>query len=130
MAKLNTKVLEQLPDLVYQQLEEWNKSANLWQRRQSVVSLLYFSRTKSTYPTQSQIIHLLQPLLPDSEYYVQKGVGWAMRELHTVYPEAARAFLVQNISKVSAIAFTIAIEKMSQDEKYAIKQLRKPKTSN
>lgn len=130
LAKLNTKALDQLPDLVYPQLEEWNKSANLWQRRQSVVSLLYFSRTKKTYPTQPQITKLLEPLLTDDEYYVQKGVGWAMRELHTVYPEAAHTFLVQHIRNVSPIAFTIAIEKMTSEEKEAIKLMRKQKATH
>ncbi len=127
LAKINTKALERYPELVYPQLVEWNSSGNLWQRRQSVVSLLYFSRTKKLFPTETQITKLLQPLITDKEYNVQKGLGWAMRELCTVYPEAGYTFLTQHIATVSAIAFTIAIEKMPPDEKEAIKQLRKQK---
>lgn len=75
LAKLNTKALESFPDKVYETLKTWNKSDDLWKRRQSVVSLLYFSRTKKVYLPFEQIATLIAPLLADKEYYVQKGVG-------------------------------------------------------
>jgi 3-methyladenine DNA glycosylase AlkD len=125
LAKLNTKVLETYPDEVYSQLVAWNSSDDLWKRRQSVVSLLYFSRTKKGFLPFNKIFALIEPLLTDKEYYVQKGVGWALRELHTVYPTAIMPFLQKHIKQVSAIAFTIAIEKMGAGEKDALKAIRK-----
>ena len=81
LAKIYTKVLEVYPEEVYGQLEAWNSHERLWMRRQSVVSLLYFSRTKKQYLPVGQITGMIEPLLEDTEYYVQKGVGWALREL-------------------------------------------------
>ncbi len=46
LAKIYTKVLVVAPGKVYAQLKKWNKDPDLWKRRQSVVSLLYYSRTK------------------------------------------------------------------------------------
>jgi 3-methyladenine DNA glycosylase AlkD len=112
LAKIYTKILVVMPDEVYAQLKAWNHSENLWKRRQSVVSLLYYSRTKTRYPTFSEVEQLITPLLADKEYYVQKGVGWSLRELHTVYPKETLPWLKAHIKQVSAIAFTIAIEKM------------------
>ena len=125
LAKIYTKILEVQPEAVYKQLQQWNASKNLWKRRQSVVSLLYYSRTKKFFLTFDQVIKLIGRLLPDKEYYVQKGVGWALRECHTVYPKETLAWLTPNIKKVSSIAFTICIEKMDEDTKNALKAARK-----
>ena len=61
------------------------------------------------------------------DYYVQKGVGWALRELHTVYPRETLPFIQLHLKNISPIAFTIAIEKMSLKEKEKLKLLRKNK---
>ena len=125
LAKVYTKILVVAPTEVYIQLQQWNNHENLWKRRQSLVSLLYFSRTKKQHPSFEQVAQLIEPLLPDNEYYVQKGLGWTLRELHTVYPEQALAWLKKHIKQVSAIAFTIAIEKMDAATIVDIKALRK-----
>jgi 3-methyladenine DNA glycosylase AlkD len=114
-----------MPEEVYAQLLQWNSDPNLWKRRQSVVSLLYYSRTKKQFPTFQQIEALIEPLLNDKEYYVQKGVGWAMREWHTVYPAKMLMWFKKHIKAVSSIAFTIAIEKMDAVTIAEIKALRK-----
>ncbi|MCD6013799.1 MAG: hypothetical protein K0Q79_3661 [Flavipsychrobacter sp.] len=126
LAKLNTKILETYPAQVYAQLKKWNKDKNLWKRRQSVVSLLYFSRTKKVYLPFEQIAALVEPLLKDQEYYVQKGVGWTLREMYTVFPKETLPFLRKHIKDISPIAFTIAIEKMGR-EKDVLKAARKSK---
>jgi 3-methyladenine DNA glycosylase AlkD len=127
LAKIYTKILVVAPEEVYAQLEKWNTDPNLWMRRQSVVSLLYYSRTKKQFPSFTQIEALIVQLLGDKEYYVQKGVGWAMREMHTVYPDEAFEWLRVHIKQISAIAFTIAIEKMDEVMVGELKGLRKAK---
>jgi len=125
LAKINTQALTTLPGEIYTQLTKWNKDKDLWKRRQSVVSLLYFSRTKTVYLPFEKIALLVVPLLGDKEYYVQKGVGWALREMHTIYPVETLALLQKHIRAFSAIAFTIAIEKMNVKEKAKLKAMRR-----
>jgi 3-methyladenine DNA glycosylase AlkD len=127
LAKIYTKILVVAPGKVYAQLKKWNKSANLWKRRQSVVSLLYYSRTKKNYLPFDKIERLITPLLKDKEYYVQKGVGWALRELYNVYPKDTLPYMMRHIKSISSIAFTIAIEKMGNAGKDKLKALRKKK---
>src|ERR1700730_12132364 len=110
LAKIYTKILVVEPAEVYPTLKKWNKDDDLWKRRQSVVSLLYYSRTKKDYLSFEKIEPLITSLLKDKEYYVQKGVGWALRELHTVYPQEGLAWLKVHIKLLSPIAFTIALE--------------------
>jgi 3-methyladenine DNA glycosylase AlkD len=130
LAKIYTKVLVVLPDDVYRVLKQWNADKDLWKRRQSVVSLLYYSRTKKDYLSFSKIEALMTALLKDKEYYVQKGVGWALRELRNVYPEKAYSYLTRHIRDISPIAFTIAIEKMAESKKKGLKALRVTKIKN
>jgi 3-methyladenine DNA glycosylase AlkD len=127
LSKIYTKILEVMPQEVYTQLKQWNIDDNPWKRRQSLVSLLYYSRTKKQYLEFTQIEPLVTSLLADKEYYVQKGVGWTLRELHNVYPAETRQYLRQNIRSISPIAFTIAIEKIDKGIITEIKMLRKVK---
>lgn len=125
MSKIYTKILEVIPDEVLPQLEKWNKSKNLWDRRQSVVSLLYLSRTKKVVLPFDTIIRFIDRLLDDKEYYVQKGVGWALKELYQVYPKKTLKYLEKNIKRISAIAFSPATEKLEKEDKEILKNRRK-----
>jgi 3-methyladenine DNA glycosylase AlkD len=125
LAKIFTKVLVVAPVKVYSRLKLWNKDPDPWKRRPSVVSLLYYSRTKKNYLSFHKIEALVTPLLRDKEYYVQKGVGWTLRELYTIYPKETFPYLIRHIKSISSIAFTIAIEKMSAKLKQQLKALRR-----
>jgi hypothetical protein len=125
LAKVYTRILEILPVEVYAQLQQWNTDTDLWKRRQSLVSLLYYSRTKKQYLGFEQIAALITPLLTDKEYYVQKGLGWALRELHNVYPKQALNYLKRHIPAVSGMALTTAVEKMDTTVVKGLRDMRK-----
>ena len=125
LSKIYTKHLEVLPKEVYSQLKKWNNDKDLWKRRQSIVSLLYYSRTKKIHLSYNEIIPLIDNLVHDKEYYVQKGVGWSLRELYNVYPKKTFAYLKKNIKSISATAFYAATEKLNKNDKDLLKALRK-----
>lgn len=127
LSKLYTRFLEmnehQKPFL--ELLRKWNKDKNPWLRRQSMVALLYYSRTKNQHIPFKTIISLVSTQLQAQEYYVQKGLGWTLRESYNIYPDLTYKFVFDNFHKVSPVAFTAAIEKMSDKEKTILKQKRK-----
>jgi 3-methyladenine DNA glycosylase AlkD len=124
LAKVYTRLLEIMPNEVYGQLIDWNSDSNCWKRRQSVVSLLYYSRTKKVYLSFEQITALITPLLQDKEYYVQKAVGWSLRELHNVYPRQSLGYLKQHAQVIGGPALTTAMEKMTPEKVAALRKLR------
>ena len=126
LSKIYTKILELTPDKVLGQLEQWNKSTYLWDRRQSIVSLLYFSRSKKVILPYDTIIPFINSLLDDKEYFVQKAVGWSLKELYNVYPAETLRYFDDNIKNVSSIAFTAATEKLKREDKERLKRIRKP----
>jgi 3-methyladenine DNA glycosylase AlkD len=125
LSKIYTKHLEFLPDEVYPQLVKWNRDRDLWKRRQSIVSLLYYTRTKKNVLPYEKIQTLIHSLLDDHEYYVQKAIGWSLRELYNAYPEETFDYLKRNIERISSIAFGPATEKLDAKSKKILKDLRK-----
>ena len=59
---------------------------------------------------------LVENLLLDTDYYVQKAVGWVLHECSAIYPAQTLDFLTKQANKISAIAFTTAIKKLSIQE--------------
>ncbi len=116
---------EHYPAMVYPHLQQWNKSENPWERRQSVLSLLGYARFRKKLPSFAKIITLVKPLLLDKAYYVQKGVGWCLRETGIVYPEKTFVFLKENHHLISSTAFSTAVEKLDTKNKEELKLLRK-----
>lgn len=125
LSSIYARLLESVPDLIYSQYQAWNNSNNPWERRQSVVGIMYYSTVRKSHQPFERTLALLLPLLKDENYFVQKGVGWTLREMGNVYPEETLGFLEENIKFIHAAAFSAAIEKFDQDTKDRLKQLRK-----
>lgn len=106
-------------------VKKWNSSTNLWERRQSLVSLYYYTRTKKKCVDYNVSEKLISNLLLDKEYYVQKAVGWALRESFNAYPNETFAFIEASVSNISSTAFTTCIEKMTAKQKEILKAKRK-----
>ncbi|HKC67334.1 MAG TPA: DNA alkylation repair protein [Bacteroidia bacterium] len=118
-------LLEKDVAVVYPQIKIWNKSDNPWERRQSIVALLEYSKKRKKVLPVNKLLPLVKTLLEDENYFVQKGIGWTLREIGNVYPKDTWAFLVEHHAKITAVAFSPAIEKLSAKQKEELKRLRK-----
>jgi len=125
LSGLYSYLLEINPNILLPQLKKWNKSKNPWERRQSVVSLLHYHTKRKKVLPYSTLIPFVENLLGDENYFVQKGVGWALRELDNAYHKETLVFLKKNYARISSIAFSAAAEKISAKEKEELKALRK-----
>ncbi len=125
LSSVYARLLELDPGRIYPVLAKWNQSSNPWLRRQSVVSLLYYSSARTSLLPVSKLLPLVKNLLHDEDYYVQKGVGWALREISNVYPREARSFLLKHVRNLAPAAFSSATEKYAPKDKAQLKSLRK-----
>ena len=91
--------------------------------------LYYYARTKTEHIEFDLGRRLITTLLKDNSYYVQKAVGWSLRESYNVYPSETYELIQQHIHTISATAFTTCTEKMSYSQKELLKQLRKNRKS-
>ena len=117
-------LLEQYPKEIYPTIKTWNGSKNPWLRRLSLTSLLFYSRTKTKPLPASKIFPLIQARLADENAFVQKAVGWQLRECHNLWPEKTTMFVEKHARQLSSIAFSYATEKWEKEKKEIIKALR------
>ncbi len=125
LSSIYSKILETNPPLVWKTLKKWNQSSNAWLRRQSIVSLFYYTRQRKKHPAFAEAIRMVEPLISDSDFYVQRGVGWTLRETYTAYPEKTLKYLHENIERLSSIAFSSATERLEQSVKNQLLERRK-----
>lgn len=124
LCQLFSILYERYPKLVEPTLRQWNRSKNPWKHRASVVSTIYYASKKRTPPSRQTVLSLVEPLLCDPDHYVQKGVGWQLREAHKLWPREILKFLESHVLELPAITFSYATEKLSQKDKHRLKQKR------
>lgn len=116
---------ERYPKDVYSQYVKWNKSKNPWEVRASLVGLFYYARQRAKQPSFSKVMRMVNGAFRHKDVYVQKGVGWTLRECYNVYPEPTWKFLREHAKDLSAIAWQAATEKLGPQRKAELKRLRK-----
>lgn len=105
------------------EIKKLSESKNPWHRRISVVS---------TYPLIKKnkielTLLLAEKLIYDDDAYVQKGVGWMLREVGKKNRLALRDFILMHLD-MKPVAFSYATEKMTELRKIRKDFLAKQKT--
>lgn len=85
--------------------QKWNRSQNPWLRRQSLVGIYCYARQRKTYWPAQKTLKLVKALLRDPHVYVQKGVGWTLREIDRIDSKAQRSFVEKNLGQISPDAW-------------------------
>lgn len=122
-----SRIFDAAPELHLTTYQKWNRHKNPWLRRISMISLMYYARLRENHPSFEQAKKFVIPHLDAKEYYVQKAVGWTLREMYNVYPEKTFALLQKNIKAISPIAWVAASEKLKPAEKKFLLLRRKLK---
>lgn len=125
LCSIYARIFEQAPSKLLPTFKKWNASSNPWLARISLVSLFYYARLRKNYPSFNLAIGFIKTQLKSSDYYVQKAVGWTLRELYQVYPQKTIQFVTKNIQNISPSAWYATSEKMMPAEKSKLLKLRK-----
>lgn len=107
--------VEALAGEVYTVLCTWNRSANPWKRRRSILSLLYYCRSRRSILPSAKILPLIETLLGDDNRFVQKAVGWSLREALTPFPIETMAFIRRHAQALPPVSFAEATRKLSPE---------------
>jgi 3-methyladenine DNA glycosylase AlkD len=125
LAGVYSELLEESFEEVFPVLKSWNAADGEWQRRVSLVSLIHYTGKNAVFLPPETVLPMVSNCLEDSRYYVQTAVGWVLREVGNRHPEELRAYLSQNGDRMTATAFSRAIERLSADERAAMRAARK-----
>lgn len=118
------ELYERFPTKIYPQLKKWNISNDSWARRISIVSLFYYSSQRKRQPGFNKAFPLVHNLMYDKDIYVQKGVGWTLRELYNVYPNKTYQYLLRHAAELAPAAWQASTEKLNRNDKARLKKLR------
>ncbi|ELP89186.1 hypothetical protein EIN_485880 [Entamoeba invadens IP1] len=104
-------------------LYQFAESDNLWERRISIVSTLYFIR-KRKFKDALKLCRILQD---DEHDLIHKACGWMLREIGKKNEKTLTDYLDENGCVMPAITRAYACEKLSPKQKEYYKTLAKKK---
>ncbi|NHJ14350.1 MAG: DNA alkylation repair protein [Candidatus Thorarchaeota archaeon] len=82
---------------VQDRIANWRISSNFWRRRATVLPYVQLGKKTVYRPEYGQmILRGVSYHISDSEFFVAKAVGWALRELSKREPEIVRKFIEEN----------------------------------
>jgi len=94
-------------------LYELARSENLWERRISMVSMLYFVK----YEDFGDPLALAEILLNDKHDLMHKAVGWVLREIGKKDVEVLKKFLKYHYKNIPRTTFRYSIERFPEEER-------------
>jgi 3-methyladenine DNA glycosylase AlkD len=124
LSSLYARVLETDHKKYFPFFEKLNSSKNPWERRQSIVSLYYYTRLRKQTIPAAVGLKMVENLIDDKHVFVQKGVGWTLREIYQVDEKAQVLFVKKNIHRIAPAGYYATVEKYPLKLKKEIKTLR------
>jgi 3-methyladenine DNA glycosylase AlkD len=86
-------------------IEEWRFSDNLWLQRSCLIFQLKYKEKVNFTLLKSLIIQFQM----DKEFFIQKAIGWSLRQYSKSEPEAVRKFVeeiqLKGLAKREAIKY-------------------------
>jgi 3-methyladenine DNA glycosylase AlkD len=80
------------PELQYKYSRKWIRSDNIWLQRVAILHQLMYRKDTDEKLLHEMILYRKQ----STEFFVQKGAGWVLREYSKANPAAVKAFVKQN----------------------------------
>lgn len=100
-------------------LSPWTSSPVKWKRRAVPVTLIEVLKTE--IPLQ-RMLAVIEPLMLDTEKFVQKGLGWFLREAWKLYPGEVEEFMLRWKDTCGRTIIQYATEKMDKENKRRFKK--------
>ncbi|MCR8645121.1 DNA alkylation repair protein [Paenibacillus sp. N1-5-1-14] len=82
-------ILRKHPELLPAYPDQWIHSSNMWLAR---TALLYQLKYK-THTDEERLFRYIQTCASSKEFFIQKSIGWALREYSKTAPEQVIAFV-------------------------------------
>lgn len=104
------------------ELEEWTKHSNFWMRRAALVYTLPFAKPGRN---PERMLKWASQYVSDSEWFIQKAIGWWLRVLGEHDPERVAVFLDAHWKNLKGVARKEATRKLSNEWQEKIAEAQK-----
>jgi 3-methyladenine DNA glycosylase AlkD len=81
------------PEQIVPVTSKWNRSENMWLQRSSIMFQKAFKKDTDTALLSKYILHCAG----SQEFFIQKAIGWALREYGKTNPSWVKKFVKENL---------------------------------
>lgn len=93
------RYLKKYPGEINAFLEDWSESDNIWLKRSTLIFQLKYKDKVDFDVLKAQI----RKFVTDDEFFIQKAIGWSLRQYSKFNPDAVREFLKEEPLKGVAL---------------------------
>ena len=90
-------------------LRQWSRDPDLWVRRAAITSQLCAKKATDT----ALLAAVIEPNLPDREFFIRKAIGWALREYAKTAPGWGEAFVAVHADAMSPLSHKEALRRIA-----------------
>ncbi|HAC49913.1 MAG TPA: DNA alkylation repair protein, partial [Sulfitobacter sp.] len=102
------------------EVEGWVASDHLWTRRAALVSTLPWTKQNNPKPEElaarDRILGWAATMVPDHRWFIQKAIGWWLRDLSKHDPERTRAFVATHGEAMKPFAVKEALRLLKKSD--------------
>ncbi|VCU59246.1 DNA alkylation repair enzyme [Tritonibacter mobilis] len=95
-------------------VESWTTSDHMWSRRAALVSTLPWAKLSNPKPaelaTRERILGWAATYVQDRDWFIQKAIGWWLRDLSKHDADRTRAFLAEHGDQMNGFARKEAVK--------------------
>lgn len=103
-------ILLEHPDEVRPILLRWARDENIWRRRTAIIAQI-----KAKTRTDIELLKdCIRPNLGEKDFFIRKGIGWALREHAKTDPEWVRFYVERHKAKLSPLSIREALKNITQ----------------
>ena len=89
--RLAGEILKQHPEAIAEYTGNWINSSNMWMQRTAILFQLKYG-AKTNAP---MLFDYITRCASSKEFFIQKGIGWALREYSKTNPQLVKDFIAQ-----------------------------------
>lgn len=93
------KFAKKFPEMVKEFVEEWRNESNFWINRSCLIFQLKYKKEVDFELLKSLIVQFQ----PNKEFFIQKAIGWSLRQYSKFAPDEVRDFVKE--IKLSGLAY-------------------------
>jgi 3-methyladenine DNA glycosylase AlkD len=101
-------ILRDHPIPMHRKMLTWSKSPNIWKRRSSIICQLGFKQG-----TDLELLYAcIEPSLGSKEFFLQKAIGWALRQYAWTEPAEIKRYVRLNRERLSPLSRREALKNL------------------
>lgn len=99
-------ILARFPKVMRRKMLAWSACGDMWKRRTSIICQLGFKERTDL----DLLYECIEPSLGSREFFLQKAIGWALRQYAWTDPKEVRRYVRANRSRLSALSCREALK--------------------